>query len=62
MATKKKPTHREKYANVDFPRDLLKPLGVIASMTQENRPEVIARVCGPALVAEMKRVTNGKAK
>ena len=51
---------RGKYPRIEVPPAVRSKAGQIAALTRENQPEVIARVCGPALDAELKRLAGGK--
>lgn len=60
---KKKPHKDEDYGRLNVSRAAQSKIGAIAAMTRENQPEVIDRVCIPALDAELKRIANnGKSK
>lgn len=59
--TKTKKEHT-KYSRVEISQKAHGKLGAVASLLRENIPDVIDRVCIPALDAELKRIANGNGK
>jgi hypothetical protein len=53
--TKGKAKEREKYGRVEISSKAQAKLGAVAALARENIPDVIDRVCIPALDAELKR-------